>query len=97
MNAKNLTQCSNVQMFEAVFDFAADSTMAPCKSMRTKTWLFEKTTFPLKFGQNGRGAKARSLSQRRIQPGIKTICNAETWKKIVRSLFDFSKLVYYST
>ena len=69
--------------------------MAPRNSMRFKTWSFERTTFPLKFGQNGRGAKARSRSQGPYEPRIKAICKVESRKDIVYGLFDFSKPIYY--
>ena len=65
--------------------------------MCTKTWSFEKTTFPLTFGQYGRGAKARSQSQRRYEPGIKGIWKVENTKGIVYSFFDISKLISSST
>ena len=69
--------------------------MAPHNAMRTKTWSFEKTTFPLKFGQNGRGAKARSQSQRQNEPQNKAIRKVGTRKFFLHSFFDFPKLVYY--
>ena len=67
--------------------------MAPRNSMRTKMWSFEKTTFPLKFGQNSRGGKPRSGSQRRYEPDTKTIWKAESMEDIVPSLFDFSNII----
>ena len=69
--------------------------MAPRNSMRTKTWWFEKTTFPIKFGQNGRGAKARSRSQRQYEPRTKAISKVESTRDILHSLFEFSKHFWY--
>ena len=69
--------------------------MAPRKLMRTKTWSFEKTTFPLRFCPNGCGAKARSRIEGRIEPRTNTIWNIETKNDVVHSLLDFSTLVYY--
>ena len=66
--------------------------MAPRNSLRTKTWSFEKTTFPLKFGQNGCGAKVRSLSQWRYEPRTKAIWKVESTKDIVHSFFDFPSM-----
>ena len=96
MNVIDLTQCSQDQKPEAIFDFGADSTKAPGNLMRTKTLLFEKTTFPLKFCKNGRGAKAHCQGQRRYEPGTKGLWNVETTKGIVYSFLDFSKLIHSS-
>ena len=59
--------------------------MAQRKSMRTKTWSLEMTTFPLKLCQNGRGAKASSGSQGPYEPRIKTIWKVESLKNMVYS------------
>ena len=64
MNAKNLRQCSQDQKAGTMFLSEVNSTMAPRNSMRTTTWSFVKTTFPVKIGQNGRGTKACFQSQR---------------------------------
>ena len=69
--------------------------MALRNSMRTKTWLFERTTFPLKFGQNGRGAKARSRSWQQHEPPEKAILEVESRKDIVYTSFDFSKHISF--
>ena len=69
--------------------------MAPRNSMLTKTWSFERTSFPLKFGQNSRGAKACSQSQRPDEPQIKAELEVENRKDIVYGLSDFSKHIYY--
>ena len=69
--------------------------MAPRNSMRTKIWFLEKTTFALKLGQNGRGAKARSRSEGPYGPSIKAIWKVESKQDIVYGLFDFSKPIYY--
>ena len=67
--------------------------MAPRSSMSTKTKLLEKTTFPLKFGQNGGRAKARSQSQRRFGHHSKAISKVEIPNNIVHGLYDFCQLV----
>ena len=82
-------------MPEAIFEFGATSTMAPCNSMRTKTWSFEKTIFPLRFGPNGRGVKAHSRSQRLYEPQTKTIWREDGMRNIVHTLFHFSQTIYY--
>ena len=69
--------------------------MALCNSMCTKTWSFEKTTFPLNLGQNGRGAKAHSRSQWRDEPRTKAMWKVESRKDIVHGLFDFSKVIFF--
>ena len=63
--------------------------MAARNAMRTKTWSFEGTMFPQKFGQSGRGAKARSRRKCRYEPQTKTIWNVESMKDIVHGLLDF--------
>ena len=93
MNVNNLIQCSNNQEPEGIFNLGATSTMAPRNSIRTKTWSFEKTGFPLQFGKNGPVPKACSQSQRRYKPQTKAIWNVDNMNDIVYSLFDFSKLV----
>ena len=95
MNVKDLTQCSQDQQPEVIFFFGATSTMVSRNSMHTTTWLFEQTTFALKIDQDGRGAKARSRSQRRYEPPSKIIWELETTENIMHSLSEFSKLVYY--
>ena len=69
--------------------------MAPRNSMRTKTWSLERTTFPLTFGQNGRGAQAYSQSQWRSEPRTKAKKKVESRNNIVYSLFELSKHIYY--
>ena len=91
----NLSQCSQDHTPEVIFAFRANSTMAQRNSMRTKTWLFEKTPFPLKFGQNDCGAKACSRPQRQFEPRINVIWNVEITDNILLSLCDFSALIYH--
>ena len=62
--------------------------------MRTKTWSFERTIFPRRFGQNGRGAKGRSQSQRQFEPGAKAMLKVETMRQIVHGLLEISKHIY---
>ena len=61
--------------------------MAQRYSMRAKTWLLERTTFRLKFGQNGRGAKARSQGQKPYDPQTKAIWSVESTKDMLYGLF----------
>ena len=63
--------------------------MAPQYSMRTKTWSYGRTNFPLKSGQNGRGTKARSQSQGPHEPPNKAIWNVESRRSNVYGLFVF--------
>ena len=60
--------------------------MALSNSMGTKTWLFEKTAFTLRFGQNGRGAKALSQTPWRYEPSTKAIWRVESMEDIVYRL-----------
>ena len=69
--------------------------MAPRNSMRTKTWPFKKTTFPLNFCQNGRGAKAGSQNPGTYGPRNMTKQSLESKKNIVYSMFDVSKRICY--
>ena len=66
--------------------------MAPHKPMRAKTWSLERTTFPLKIGKNGQGAKSRSQMQGPYEPRTKAIWKVESTKDIVYGLLDFSSL-----
>ena len=59
-NVNHVSQCSQDQKSEVILNLVANSTMPPRNSMRTKKWSFEQTTFLLKFGRNGRGAKGCS-------------------------------------
>ena len=68
--------------------------IAPRNSMRTKTWHLEKTTFPLRLGQNGRGAKARSRSQGPYGPWTKAIWNVEIKEDILDGSSHFFKPIY---
>ena len=69
--------------------------MAPRNSMRTKTRLFKRKTFPLKCGQSGCGAEACSRNQWGYEPRIKTKWKLQSTSDIVYGLFDFSKHIYY--
>ena len=71
--------------------------MAPHKSMRTKTWSLERTTFPVKFGQNGRCARAHSPPKGHVSLEPRQIWSVESTKGIVYGLLDFSKPTYYFT
>ena len=95
MNLKRLTKCSQDLMPKAIFNFGASSKMALRNSMRTKTWLLEKTTFPLKRGRNSCGAKAGFCSQRQIEPQSKAILHVEATNNIINSVSGLSTLVYH--
>ena len=52
MHVKNIKQCSEDQTPKAMSNCEANSTVAPRNSMRTQTWSFERTTFPLQVWPN---------------------------------------------